>query len=126
MPASTVKGMENIMALPVVAEKKGDIKVLNMSELTPLAAAMPYKLETGPDYPLWYHLGVGMFNRQLATFTQKIKDHHYDLVIYEYAPTLNNFYPFALRGELKQHYHQVDSFLAPRRPTNAIIEVYVK
>ncbi|MET3878349.1 hypothetical protein [Chitinophaga sp. OAE865] len=126
MPASTVKGMENIMALPVVAEKKGDIKVLNMSELTPLAAAMPYKLETGPDYPLWYHLGVGMFNRQLATFTQKIRDHHYDLVIYEYAPTLNNFYPFALRGELKQHYHQVDSFLAPRRPTNAIIEVYVK
>ncbi|HWV69132.1 hypothetical protein [Chitinophaga sp.] len=126
MPASTVKGMENIMALPVVTEKKGDIKVLNMSELTPLAAAMPYKLETGPDYPLWYHLGVGMFNRQLATFTQKIRDHHYDLVIYEYAPTLNNFYPFALRCELKQHYHQVDSFLAPRRPTNAIIEVYVK
>ncbi|MEZ2445915.1 hypothetical protein AB6805_29575 [Chitinophaga sp. RCC_12] len=126
MPASTVKGMEKIMALPVVAEKRGDIKVLNMSELTPLAAAMPYKLETGPDYPLWYHLGVGMFNRQLATFTQKVRDHHYDLVIYEYAPNLNNFYPFALRGELKQYYHQVDSFLAPRRPTNAIIEVYIK
>lgn len=126
MPASTVKGMERIMALPVVAEKKADIKVLNMSELTPLAVAMPYKLETGPDYPLWYHLGVGMFNRQLATFKEKVRDHHYDLVIFEYAPGLNNFYPFSLRDELKQHYHQVDSFLAPRRPTNAIIEVYVK
>ncbi|SEW50592.1 hypothetical protein [Chitinophaga arvensicola] len=126
MPSSTAKGMDRIMALPVVAEKKADIKVLNMSELTPLAVAMPYKLETGPDYPLWYHLGVGMFNRQLATFTQKVRDHHYDLIIYEYAPGLNNFYPFALRDELKQHYHQVDSFLAPRRPTNAIIEVYVK
>jgi len=126
MPASTVKGMERILAMPIVAEKKADIKVLNMSELTPLAAAMPYKLETGPDYPLWYHLGVGMFNRQLHTFEDKVRNHHYDLVIYEYAPANNNFYPFALRAELKQHYHQVDSFLAPRRPTNAIIEVYVK
>lgn len=126
MPESTVKGMERIMALPVVKEKKGDIKVLNMTELTPLAAAMPYKEETGPDYPLWYHLGVGMFNRQLTTFKSKVKDHHYDLVLYEYVPTLNNFFPFALRKDLEENYHKIDSFLAPRRPTNGIIEVYVK
>ena len=126
MPESTVKGMERIMALPVIKEKGGEIKVLNMTELTPLAVVIPYKLETGSDYPLWYHLGVGMFNRQLATFKQKVWDHHYDLVLFEYAPGLNNFYPFALRDELKKHYHQVDSFLAPRRPTSATIEVYVK
>ncbi|MBS0029685.1 hypothetical protein ACTJJ0_17255 [Chitinophaga sp. 22321] len=126
MPASTVQGMDRLMNLPVVKGNKGDLKVLNMSELTPLAVVIPYKPETGPDFPLWYHLGVGMFNRQLATFKQKVKDHHYDLIIYEYAPGLNNFFPFALRDDLKQHYQQVDSFLAPRRPTNAIIEVYVK
>jgi len=126
MPASTVQGMERLMNLPVVKGNKGDLKVLNMTELTPLAVVIPYKPETGPDFPLWYHLGVGMFNRQLATFKQKVKDHHYDLIIYEYAPGLNNFFPFALRDDLKQHYQQVDSFLAPRRPTNAIIEVYVK
>jgi hypothetical protein len=67
-----------------------------------------------------------MFNRQLATFKQKVWDHHYDLVLFEYAPGLNNFFPFALRDELQKHYHQVDTFLAPRRPTNATIEVYVK
>jgi hypothetical protein len=126
MPASTVHGMERIMELPVVKEKKGDIKVLNMTELTPLAVVIPYQPETGPDYPLWYHLGVGMFNRQLATFKQKVWDHHYDLVLFEYAPGLNNFFPFALRDELQKHYHQVDTFLAPRRPTNATIEIYVK
>lgn len=126
MPPSTVEGIDRIMALPVVKEKKGDIKVLNMTELTPLAHAMPYKMETGADFPLWYHLGVGMFNQQLAAFTQKVQQQHYDLILYEYAPTLNNFFPFALQKELKQHYKQVDTFLAPRRPTNAIIEVYVK
>jgi hypothetical protein len=126
MPPSTVQGMERLLQMPVVKEKKDSIKVLNMTELTPLAHAMPFRLETGMDHPLWYHLGVGMFNRQLGAFTQKVRGHHYDLVLYEYAPGLNNFFPFALRKELQQHYRLADQFLAPRRPTNAIIEVYVR
>lgn len=125
MPQQTVEGIDRVLALPVVQRKKDSIRVLNMSELTPLAEAMPFRLETGQDYPLWYHLGVGMFNRQLAAFKGKIQRHHYDIVLYEYAPTLNNFFPFAVRKELQQHYQLVDSFLAPRRPTNAMIEVYV-
>ncbi|MGN7823757.1 hypothetical protein ACTJJB_26785 [Chitinophaga sp. 22536] len=125
MPQQTVAGIDRVLALPVVQQKKEGIRVLNMTELTPLAEAMPFKLETGQDYPLWYHLGVGMFNRQLSAFKGKIRGRHYDLVLYEYAPTLNNFFPFALRSELRQHYQLVDSFLAPRRPTNAMIEVYV-
>lgn len=125
MPAQTVAGIDRVLALPVVQQKKDSIRVLNMTELTPLAEAMPFKLETGVDYPLWYHLGVGMFNRQLAAFKEKVRQHHYDLVLFEYAPGLNNFYPFALREELKQRYQLLDSFLAPRRPTNAMIEVYI-
>lgn len=126
MPASTVHGMERIMALPIVKEKKDSLKMLNMTELTPLAKAMPYKLETGADIPLWYHLGVGMFNQQLHTYAQKIRAHHYDIVLYEYAPANNNFYPFAIQQELRENYHRIDTFLAPRRPTNATIEVYVR
>ncbi len=125
MPVSTVNGINRVMQLPVVQSKKEGLQVLNMTELTPLAAAMPYRLETGPDYPLWYHLGVGMFNRQLNEFEKKVRAHHYDLVMYEYAPSLNNFYPFALRDVLKENYQLVDTFLAPRRPTNAVIEIYV-
>lgn len=126
MPAPTVEGIRRLQELPVVRQKKESIKLLNMTELTPLAEALHYKLETGPDYPLWYHLGVGMFNRQLDTFVQKVRRQHYDVVLYEYAPGLNNFFPFALRRELELHYRKVDNFLAPRRPTNATIEVYVK
>ena len=126
MPPSTVHGMTRLLELPVVKEKKEELKLLNMTELTPLAQAMPYKLETGSDYPLWYHLGVGMFNKQLHAFAKKIQDHHYDVVLYEYAPGNNNFFPFALRHELQKHYRKVDEFLAPRRPTNATIEVYLK
>jgi hypothetical protein len=125
MPPSTVHGMSRLRELPVVKEKKEGLKMLNMTELTPLAHALPYKLETGSDYPLWYHLGVGMFNRQLKAFSNKVRNHHYDVVLYEYAPGLNNFFPFALRYELQKHYRKVDEFLAPRRPTNATIEVYV-
>lgn len=126
MPASTVEGMKRLLEMPVVKAQKNNIKVLNMTELTPLAHAMPFRLETGMDQPLWYHLGVGMFNRQLHTFTEKVRQHHYDLVLFEYAPGLNNFFPFALRGELQRHYRLADSFLAPRRPTDATIEVYVR
>lgn len=126
MPPSTVEGMKRLMDMPIVKEKKDGLKVLNMTELTPLAKEMHYQLETGADYPLWNHLGVGMFNRQLHAFAQKIRQHHYDVVLYEYAPKNNNFFPFALQEELQQHYHKVDSFLAPRRPTNAMIEVYIR
>ncbi len=125
MPPSTVAGIDRVMALPE-AKKGKDAKVLNLTELTPLDHAIGYTLETGADIPLWHHLGVGMFNRQMAAYTEKIRNRHYDLVLYEHAPTLNNFFGSALRDELKQHYRQIDSFHAPRRPTNAYIEVFVR
>jgi hypothetical protein len=125
MPPSTVQGIDRVMALPE-AKKGKAAKVLNLTELTPLDHAIGYPLETGNNIPLWHHLGVGMFNSQLHDYTEKIRNKHYDLVLYEHAPALNNFFPWALRDELKQHYRQVDSFLAPRRPTHAVIEVFVK
>ncbi|HEX2847688.1 MAG TPA: hypothetical protein VHN59_14160 [Chitinophagaceae bacterium] len=124
MPAPTVDGIKRLMAMDVVKQKK-PLKVLNMSELTPLAAEIPFTLERGSEYPLWYHLGVGMFNKQAEMFEQKIANHEYDLVIFEYIPSLNNFYPFRVRDSLLQHYNKVDSFMAPRRgDTKGTIEIY--
>lgn len=123
MPASTVHGIDRVMALPAVKNKEN---ILNLTELTPLDHAIGYKLETGSHIPLWHHLGVGMFNKQLGEYNEKIRTKHYSVVLFEYAPTLNNFFPFAMRDELKKHYRMVDSFLAPRQPTNATIEVYVR
>ena len=137
MPAPTVAGIHRLLDMDLIrnyragwkpGEAPGDLRVLNMSELTPLAAEVPFKLERNPRLPLWYHLGVGMFNRQADTFETRIRDHYYDLVLFEYIPTLNNFYPFRVRDSLRREYSQVDSFPAPRRgaETQGIIEVFVR
>lgn len=126
MPESTVEGMNRLMTSDIVKSRK-DIKVLNMSELTFLAKEIPYSVEKNPNAPLWHHLGVGMFNKQLLMYEERIKNNYYDLVLFEYIPDLNNFFPFAIRDVLKERYHQIDSFSAPRsgaRP--GTIEVYVK
>lgn len=126
MPVQTIDGIERIRNLDVVKDKR-DIRVLNMSELTPLAAELPFRLETGPLYPLWYHKGVAMFDRETDTFVNRIRNNFYDLVIYEYIPYLNNFYPYQVRDALLNNYQRVDTFVAPRNPSNhAWIEVYIR
>jgi hypothetical protein len=137
MPAPTAAGIHRLLDMDMIrnyragrkpGEAPGDLRVLNMSELTPLAAEIPFQLEKNPQLPLWYHLGVGMFNRQADTFETRIRDHYYDLVLFEYIPTLNNFYPFRVRDSLRVEYSQVDSFPAPRRgaETQGVIEVFVR
>lgn len=126
MPASTVEGMKRLLALPLIKEGK-ELKVLNMTELTPLAVEIPYKADKGTAYPLWHHLGVGMFNKQAAVYENKITNKEYDLVLFEYVPTLNNFFPFRVRDSLINNYQKIDSFIAPRRgDTGGMIEVYSK
>jgi hypothetical protein len=125
MPKPTAHGIHRIMELPVVKSGK-PLKVLNMSELTPLAAEIPFALEKNAQFPLWYHLGVSMFNKEAEMFEHQISLHKYDLVLFEHIPSLNNFYPFRVRNSLLQHYQMVDSFDAPRRgDTQGNIEVYV-
>jgi len=125
VPEPTAKGIDRMLNLDVFRNKK-DVRVLNMSELTFLAAEIPYKLETGDKFPLWYHLGVGMFNREAKMFEDRIGEQYYDVVLFEYINTLNNFYPFRVRDSLQLHYNRVDSFFAPRNTNQGIIEVYLK
>ena len=124
LPPSTIAGIERVMQMPEFKNKNAT--VLNMTELTSLDYELGYKLNKGEDYPLWYHLGVCMFNKQCDNFCNDIKNKKYDVVLFEYIPSLNNFYPFRVRDSLQVYYKKTDSFLAPRRPTNGTIEVYVK
>lgn len=128
MPPPTVDGIHRLMGMDLVKNSHGDLRVLNMSELTPLAAEIPYKLERNSQMPLWFHLGVGMFNRQAQEYESRVGQHYYDLILFEHIPRLNNFYAFRVRDSIRQHYRQVDSFLAPRQgiTSRGIIEVYVK
>jgi len=126
LPASTIDGINRIKQLNLIRNIKNPV-ILNMSELTTLAVEIPYKLETGRDYPLWFHLGVGMFNRQAEMFESRISKSYYDLVLFEYIPSLNNFYPFRVRDKLLNYYNPIDSFPAPRKgETQGIIEVFQK
>lgn len=126
MPQSTADGLHRLLNMSQVKDHK-DLRVLNMSELTPLAEEMPYTLERNPQLPLWFHLGVGMFNRQAELYEKRIQSHYYDLILFEYIPTLNNFYPFRIRDSLRLNYKMVDSFAAPRRgETMGTVEVYMK
>jgi hypothetical protein len=124
MPKPTVEGIKRLLANDSVRNNP-NLRVLNMTELTPLAVEIPYILETGPEIPLWYHLGVAMFNKHAANYEKRIVQKQYDLVLFEYIPSLNNFYPFRVRDTLQNHYRLVDSFMAPRRgDTQGMIEVY--
>jgi hypothetical protein len=126
MPKTTIQGIDRLLNSSIVKNNK-NLHVLNMTELTPLTIEMPYQLETGAEIPLWYHLGVSMFNRQAEEYEQKIINRRYDLVLFEYIPSLNNFYPFRVRDTLLNHYNKIDSFSAPRRgTTQGIIEIFVK
>ncbi|HYJ64844.1 MAG TPA: hypothetical protein VEV62_13945 [Parafilimonas sp.] len=124
LPPSTIAGIERVMQMPEFKNKNAN--VLNMTELTSLDYELGYKLNKGEDFPLWYHLGVCMFNKQCDNFCNDIKNKKYDVVLFEHVPSLNNFYPFRVRDSLQVYYKKTDSFLAPRRPTNGTIEVYVK
>lgn len=124
VPDSTAAGIERFMTL---VKGKPNLKVLNMTELTPLAAEVPFALEQGSYYPLWFHKGVGMFDKETDMFCNRIEKKYYDVVLYEYIPYLNNFYPYKVREYLEKNYRKVDSFVAPRKPTpNAWVEVYVR
>ena len=124
LPRPTEDGVQRVLAMPEM--KKTDPKVLNMTELTPLAAAVPFGYEKGVYHPLWHHLGVAMFNQQAALYEQQISKKYYDVVLFEYLPGLNNFFPFRVRDSLQQHYKKVDSFYAPRIGPESMgtVEVY--
>ncbi|MBC7904502.1 MAG: hypothetical protein H7Y27_13845 [Gemmatimonadaceae bacterium] len=125
LPGPTADGIERLLKMDVA--RKPGAKVLNMSELTPLVQVMKYELEKNDEYPLWYHKGVGMFQKETDMFNDRIRKNYYDLVIFEYIPYLNNFYPMEVRETLLANYERVDSFTAPRKPSlQAWVEVYVR
>lgn len=126
LPESDVNGIKSILEMPMVKKNGKSLRVLNMSELTPLAAIIGYTPETGPDIPMWYHRNVAMFEKQINEYDQRIKNNYYDLVLFEYIPILNNFYPFQIRDTLQKYYQQIDKFASPRRDGSGDIEVYIR
>lgn len=122
MPTATVNGINKILNMDIVKTNGSKLKVLNMTELTPLAFEIGYPLSQ--NKPMWYHLGVGMFDREKDQFCNEIANKEYDLILFENIPALNNFYPFEIRTCLQKSYILHTSFKAPRSDFQGTIEVY--
>lgn len=125
LPVPTVEGIEKIKALPFVKDNP-NLKVLNMSNLTPLAYELKYIPEAGEDIPLWYHKGVAFFDRESKTLCEKIERQQYDLVLFEVMPDVDNFFPFDVQSCLKEHYQKIDSFPSPTGYQTDYVEVYAR
>lgn len=121
LPSATNVGIERIMALPILNKK--DLKVLNMTELTSLANEIGYTPLT--QQPLWYHLNIGMFQKQVEEINEKVKAGYYDLILFESIPSLNNFNPYEVLDVVEKKYIHYDSFLAPRRLEDSTIDVFI-
>jgi len=121
VPPETNRGIEEIMALPFLHKK--ELKVLNMSELTFLAYEIGYSPLT--NQPLWYHLNVGMFQKQVDEINRKVNEGYYDLVLFQSIASLPTFYPQAISDELKKKYLLYDTFEAPRKLEDSSIDVFI-
>jgi len=124
IPADTERGALEIMKMPEA--RKPGAKILNMSELTPLAYDMKFELERGASYPLWFHKGVSFFDREVETFCKRVENQDWDVILFEDIPNVNQFYPYEVRDCIKKHYKFRYKFLAPRVPEISYIEVYTK
>lgn len=121
IPEETQQGINRILALPFL--QKNNLQVLNMSELTSLAHEIGYTPLT--QQPLWYHLHIGIFQKEVNEFKVKVENKAYDLVLFERIPSLTEFYPTEVWNELKLNYVQIDTFLAPRKLEDSYIDVFV-
>jgi hypothetical protein len=121
VPPETNRGLKDIMALPFLQKK--ELKVLNMSELTFLAHEIGYTPLTGQ--PLWYHMDIGMFQKQVDEISHNIQEGYYDLVLFQTIESLPTFYPLPILDELEKKYFLYDKFAGPRKLEDSFVEVFI-
>jgi hypothetical protein len=90
-----ISQLQEIFRESISANKEGnieDLKVLNISELTPLYA----ELASAPPqhYPLWYHANISLFPREIAMMNHDIDEAKFDIVILQDAHGKANFEEF--------------------------------
>jgi len=122
IPVSAINSIRKMKAMKIT-EKNPNAKILNMSELT----ILPYELGYTPltDVPLWYHVDVGIFQKQVDELCAKIAAKEYDMVLFEEIPYIDDFFPEKARKALQASYKLDHTFLAPRLGGESFVEVYL-
>ncbi len=124
IPKNTNEGLLFIKSLPV--SKKDNLRVLNMSNLTFLAYELNYTPERGQNFPLWFHKGVALFDREVEMLCNKVDNSEYDLIIFEDMPDVDNFFPYEVKECALQNYKKIVKFISPTGYKTDSVEVYVK
>ncbi|WP_217425429.1 hypothetical protein [Polynucleobacter tropicus] len=93
------------------------LKVLNISELTPLYA----ELGSVPPlhYPLWYHKGISLFPQEIQMIDRDLDDAKFDVVILQNAHGQVNFEEFLTRLQSNPNYETLRErgFISPSTST---------
>lgn len=125
IPVEVLEGIERMKKLDVIWNNP-NAKVLNMSELTFLEYELGVDMLRGSDKPLWYHVGVCMFDREIQYFQKEVDLKTYDLVIFQTVPYWKDYYPFAVREHIVKHYQMIDSFIDIKGMPDTFVEVYIR
>jgi len=124
IPEETAQGIEKLTKMDILKGK--DIRVLNMTELTPLAYELDLDYDKGENIPLWYHKGVAFFDREVELYCNKVDNEEYDVILFQDIPDVNNFYPYEVQECIEDNYELKFKFLAPRIPEISYIYVYIR
>jgi len=93
------------------------LKVLNISELTPIYA----ELGSAPPlhYPLWYHTKISLFPKEIKLINQDIDDNKFDVILLQDAHGQANFDEFLTRLQKNSHYQTMRErgFVSPTTST---------
>jgi hypothetical protein len=108
-----------IERLQEIAKTNPDValKVLNISELTPIYA----ELGSAPPlhYPLWYHTKISLFPREIEMIDRDIDENKFDIVILQNAHGQANFEEFLARLQKNHDYQTLRErgFVSPTTST---------
>ena len=125
MPKEVLDGIRKMKALDVV-KHKNDLQVLNLSELTFLAYELHYTPLRGQHQPLFYHVGVGEFDREVKYLENGVEEKAYDLILFETIEDWKDYYPSPVYKKITENYQRIDKFRGPKGFPRTYIEVFVK
>jgi len=108
-----------IEKLQEIAKANPDVslKVLNISELTPIYAELG---STPPlHYPLWYHTKISLFPKEIKLIDQDIDDNKFDVILLQDAHGQANFDEFLTRLQKNSDYQTLRErgFVSPTTST---------
>jgi hypothetical protein len=99
------------------ANPNTSLKVLNISELTPIYA----ELGSSPPlhYPLWYHTNISLFQNEIKVIDRDIDDNQFDVILLQDAHGQANFDEFLTRLQKNSHSQTVRErgFVSPTTST---------